>query len=473
MGYPRPTDDLALADRMTNIDGHRTEVAVGGQQPAAVIDGDRQVVDDPTGKANPSGGCRSNGRRHRDLVVDSEMPRVGPGGCERCGNDRVDRCRQTGADDKCGKPRHVLNPSAASRPYNGGGGTNRWSKLKFRRLPEDPMSKKRIGLMGFGRIGRNVFRHLDGHPSLEVGLIVDTAEPEGLTYLLKYDSIYGRFPKPVGLVEGNLVVDGHQIPFSQTKEPADCKWGEANVDLVVHAVGKYRTKVACQQHLEAGATGVVLASTPDDPSDLPILLRGINDELLTPEVAMVALGSNTSNAIAPILRILDGAFGINRAFFTTVHAITNAARLADVPSSGFRTSRAAGENIIPAETNSPTILETVMPEFAGKLSAVALNVPVTDGSTVDLVTELGTATDKANLNEAIHTAARGRYKGLIEYATDPIVSSDVRTSSYSGVFDSLASMVIGGSLAKSITWFNNGWAYAARVVDVLEKMAAR
>lgn len=335
------------------------------------------------------------------------------------------------------------------------------------------MPKKRVGLMGFGRIGRNVFRHLDGHPSLEVGAIVDTSEPEGLTYLLKYDSIYGRFPKPVELVDGHLVVSGYKIPFSNAKEPGAYDWGAAKIDLVVHAVGKYRTREACQRHLDAGASAVVLASTPDVPGDLPILLRGINDEILAPDVAMVALGSNTSNAIAPILRIFDQAFGIRRAFFTTVHAITNAARLADVPSSGFRTSRAAGENIIQAETNSPQILSTVMPEFAGKLSGVALNVPVTDGSTVDLVAELETTTDKAGVNEVVKAAASGRFKGLIEYATDPIVSSDVRMAAHSGVFDSLATMVMGGTLSKTITWFNNGWAYGHRVVDVLERMAAR
>lgn len=332
------------------------------------------------------------------------------------------------------------------------------------------MAKTRIGLMGFGRIGRNVFRMVRNHPSLEVAAIADIADPAGLTYLLKYDSIYGRFPGHVELADNALFLDGRRIPFLGAREPGDADWAELGVDLVVQATGKYRTRAWCEKHLEAGAKKVILASTPEEPGEIPILLRGTNDEALEPTVDIVALGSNTSNALAPILRILDNAFGIDRAFYTTVHAMTNAQRLADVPSDGFRQSRAAGENIIPATTNSVEILTQVMPHLSGRLSAVALNVPVPDGSTVDLVAMVDTPTTVDAVNAAVRSACAARFAGIIEYSADPIVSSDVRDSTHSGVFDSLATMVMDGVMVKTITWFNNGWGYSARLVEVAAQM---
>jgi glyceraldehyde 3-phosphate dehydrogenase len=243
------------------------------------------------------------------------------------------------------------------------------------------------------------------------------------------------------------------------------------VDLVVEATSKYRTLEQARGHLTSGAKRVVVASTPEKPGDIPVLLRGINDGVLAAGAEVVALGSNTSNAVAPILRILDNALGIERAFFTTVHAMTKDQRLADVPGTGFRTSRAAGENIIPAETNSPEILSQVMPELAGKVSAMALNVPVADGSTIDLTAIVRQATSKEAVNAAVAAACSGRFRNLIEFTADPIVSSDVRTSTFSGVFDSLSTMVMEETMVKTITWFNNGWGYSARIIEVLEQMA--
>jgi glyceraldehyde 3-phosphate dehydrogenase len=334
------------------------------------------------------------------------------------------------------------------------------------------MTPARLGLMGFGRIGRNVFRMVADHPDLEIAAIADVAEPNGLTYLLKYDSIYGRFRHPVDLQGSSLFLDGRKIPFLDARQPGEADWDALGVDIVVQATGGYRTADWCKKHLEAGASRVILASTPETPGDIPLMLRGVNDDLLTPEVPIISLGSNTSNALAPVLRILDRSFGIDRAFFTSVHAMTNSQRLADVPGSGFRQSRAAGENIIPGETNSAELLMQVMPELAGKLSASALNVPVADGSTVDLVTHLESPVTIEEVNAAVRSAATASFKGIIEYSTDPIVSSDVRMAPQSGVFDSLATMVIGGTMAKTITWYNNGWGYTARLIEVAEQMAA-
>jgi glyceraldehyde 3-phosphate dehydrogenase len=325
--------------------------------------------------------------------------------------------------------------------------------------------------MGFGRIGRNVFRLLVDHPHLEVAAISDIVDPAGLTYLLKYDSIYGRFPRSVSYSEGTMLMEDRKIAFLTAREPQEVPWGTLGVDLVVDSTGKYRTAEGIQAHAAAGAKRVVVASTPEKPGEIPVLLRGINDGVLTPTTPAVALGSNTSNAVAPILRILDNALGIDRAFFTTVHAMTNDQRLADVPGTDFRTSRAAGENIIPADTNSPEILTQVMPELAGRIQAMALNVPVADGSTVDLTAIVSQPTSREAVNAAVAAASSGRFSGLIEFTADPIVSSDVRSSTYSGVFDSLSTMVMEETMVKTITWFNNGWGYSARIVEVLEQMA--
>jgi len=329
----------------------------------------------------------------------------------------------------------------------------------------------RIGLMGFGRIGRNVFRLLIDHPELEVAAIADVADPTGLTYLLKYDSIYGRFPRPVSYEDGALQVNGRSVAFLSAGEPGDANWESLGIDLVVEATGRYRSADWVDKHVSAGAKRVVVASTPEKPGNLPVLLRGINDSVLTASTTAVALGSNTSNAVAPILRIIDNAVGIDRVFFTTVHAMTQDHRLADVPGTDFRNSRSAAENIIPEETNSPDILTQVMPELTGKISAMALNVPVNDGSTVDLTVIVNQPTSREAINAAVSAASAGRFKGLIEYTADPIVSSDVRDSKYSGVFDSLATIVMAETMVKTITWFNNGWGYSARIVEVLEQMA--
>lgn len=326
----------------------------------------------------------------------------------------------------------------------------------------------RIGLMGFGRIGRNVFRLLHGSEDATVAGIADTADPDSLAYLLKYDSLFGRFPDDVSMTDGDLLAGQRQVPLMDSADPGDVDWAKLGVEVVVQATGRHKSADWCRRHLDQGAKYVVLASTPDQPGDIPLVLWGINESRITADLEMVALGSNTSNALAPILEIIDGSFGIDRAFFTTVHAFTNEQRLADVPSGQFRGSRAAGENIIPNATNSAQILAQVMPVFAGKLSAMALNVPVADGSTIDLTAALHQETDREALNSAVREAVKRRYKSIVEYSVDPIVSSDV-TGTHSGVFDSLATMVMDGTMAKCIVWFDNGWGYAARVVDTIHR----
>lgn len=327
--------------------------------------------------------------------------------------------------------------------------------------------------MGFGRIGRNVFRLLHDRDDLDIVAINDIADPNALTYLLKYDSIYGRFPTEVIYADGKLKYGDKQVQFGDAKEPTDTTWGELGVDVVLDTTSRYRSLESLNPHIDNGASRVVLTSSPETPGEIPLLLRGINDQELDQEPAIVALGSNTSNAIAPILDVIDKSFGIERAFMTVVKAMSNSGRLADVPTEAFRTSRAAGENIIPAETNSAEIITQALPSLTGKLSVVALNVPVPDGSTVDMVVDTQEDAEAGEVNEAVRQAVDERFTDIVEYNADPIVSSDVRLNRHSGIFDSLATMTTGKDMVKTITWFNNGWGYSHRVVEVASTIASQ
>ena len=333
------------------------------------------------------------------------------------------------------------------------------------------MTTTRVGLMGFGRIGRNFFRLVHDRDDLDVVAISDIADPEALTYLLKYDSIYGRFPAPVSYSDGSLSYDHKTVNFLDAREPGEVPWADLGVDVVLETTSRYLTKESLDRHITAGAKRVILTSSPETPGEIPLLLRGLNDNVLGPDTQQVALGSNTSNAVAPILEVLDREFGIERAFMTVVKAMSNAGRLADVPTHSYRTSRSAAENIIPAETNSAGIITQVLPKLEGKLSVTALNVPVVDGSTVDMVVETTQTATREAVNGAVAAAVKDKYSGIIECVADPIVSTDVRFDPHSGIFDSLATMVTGDNLVKTITWFNNGWGYSHRAVEVASRIA--
>ncbi|MGH8912894.1 MAG: type I glyceraldehyde-3-phosphate dehydrogenase, partial [Acidimicrobiia bacterium] len=322
------------------------------------------------------------------------------------------------------------------------------------------------------RIGRNVMRLLHDRTDLEVAAISDIADPEALTYLLKYDSLYGRFPAPVSYADGTLSYGDRRVAFLNAREPGEADWDELGVDVVLETTSRYRSKESLDKHLAAGAEKVILTSSPETPGEIPLLFRGINDDIIAPDVDQLALGSNTSNAATPILKTINDEFGIKRVFITVVKAMSNAGRLADVPTESYRTSRAAGENIIPADTNSAGIITQGLPELEGKISVVALNVPVVDGSTVDMVVDVERSTDAEEVNTVVKKACEVDYQGIIEYVADPIVSSDVRLTSHSGVYDSLATMVTGGNLVKTITWFNNGWGYSHRAVEATSSVAA-
>jgi len=331
----------------------------------------------------------------------------------------------------------------------------------------------RIGLMGLGRIGRNIFRILYKSDDPRIEAVSDVADPAALAYLLRFDTILGRFPDELSVRDGHFYVAGRQIKMLTEEKGAQTTppWGELGVDTVIEATSKYRTRTEIERHLEAGAKRVILCSPPADPPDITVVM-GVNDDQLRREHQIVSNGSCTAHAAAPVLKILNDAFGIKRSFLTTVHAYTNQQRLADVPDKDPRRGRAAAENIIPQETNSAEVIMGLLPEVKGKLTGLAMNVPVANGSVVDLVCWHDRPVTVEAVNEVVRTAAAGtRWRNILEYEDDPIVSSDIILSPYSGVFDSLATMVLGSNVSKTLTWFDNGWGYAHRVVDLLRRFA--
>ena len=328
-----------------------------------------------------------------------------------------------------------------------------------------------IGLRGLGRIGRNIFRILYKSDDLRIEAVSDVADPAALAYLLRFDTILGRFPDEVSIKDGNLYVAGRQVRMlteekgSQTTPP----WGELGVEVVIEATSKYRTRAEVERHFAAGAKRVILCSPPAEPPDFTIVF-GVNEDQLRPEHRIVSVASATAIAAGPVLKVLDNAFGVERAFLTTVHAFTNQQRLADVPDDDPRRGRAAGENIIPQETHAADLLAELLPDLRGKISGYSLNVPVANGSVVDLVCWHQRPVTVEAVNEVVRTAAASDgLKHILGYETEPIVSSDILLSEDSGTFDSLGTMVLGNEVSKTLTWFDNGWGYAHRVVDLLRR----
>jgi glyceraldehyde 3-phosphate dehydrogenase len=331
----------------------------------------------------------------------------------------------------------------------------------------------RVGFNGFGRLGRNIFRVIYGRDDIEVRAIADLAEPESVAYLLNFDSIHGKFQEEVTTAGGFLFAKGRRIPVISGKEtkPGDVRWRDHDVDIVIEASGRFRTRKELEKHLEAGARRVILTVPPRDALDR-IVVFGLNDGTLDKSCKIVSNASCTSNCLGIMVKILDEAFGIEKASMTTVHAYTNDARLADVPHEEIRRSRAAAENIIPSHTHAPTLIQELMPKLQGKISGLAMNVPVPDGSVIDLTTVLSRPVSVPEVNEVFRSAARSRLEGILEYTEQPIVSSDVIGNPHSAIFDSLLTKVLGGKLVKTVAWYDNGWGYANRVVDLIGRLAA-
>ncbi len=329
-----------------------------------------------------------------------------------------------------------------------------------------------VGIFGFGRIGRNLFRLLHAREDIRIGAVSDLAEPEGLAYLLKFDTLLGRFPEAVSVEDGTLVVGGRRIPlFTGKDQPAVPRWGELGVDTVLEATSRGLSRAQAEAHLAAGARRVILLAPPLEPPDITVV-AGINDDRISPAHRVVSNASSTVHCLAPIAKILHASFGIRRAIFTTIHSYTSAHRLADVPAEDKRRGRAAAENIIPQGSRSPGMVVELRPELAGRLTGYAMNVPVSNGSVVDLVCWHEKPVTAAAINDAVRaTSGESRWKDILNFETEPIVSSDIARSPFSATFDSLATMTLQDRVSKTLSWFDSGYGYAHRAVDLVERFA--
>ncbi len=327
----------------------------------------------------------------------------------------------------------------------------------------------KIAINGFGRIGRNVFRIAEKRDDIEIIAVNDMFLPDQLAHLLKYDSIYGRFDGVIKVTDEGFTVNGNSIKVLKEKDPSKLPWKGLGVDLVIESTGVFRKRDQIAMHLQAGAKKVILTVPAKDEIDRTIVL-GVNNDMLKPEDKIVSNASCTTNCLAPVAKVLHDSFTILRGLMTTVHAYTNDQRILDLAHSDFRRARSAATNIVPTTTGAAKAIGKVIPELSGKLDGMAMRVPVPVGSIVDLVVEVGKDVTKDSVNEAIHQASSGPMKGILEYCSDPIVSSDVINNPHSSIFDSLLTMVIDKRIVKVVSWYDNEWGYSNRVVDLIEKL---
>jgi glyceraldehyde 3-phosphate dehydrogenase len=330
----------------------------------------------------------------------------------------------------------------------------------------------KVGINGFGRIGRLVYRVAHQRKNIDVVLVNDITDAPTLAHLLKYDSVHGVLPNKISAEGDFIVIDDKRIKVTAEKDPAKLAWKDVGAEIVVESTGVWRKKADVAKHLEAGAKKVILTVPAKDEIDATIVI-GVNDHILKPEHRIVSNASCTTNCLAPVVKVLHETFGLKRGFMTTVHAYTNDQRILDLPHKDLRRARAAAMSIIPTTTGAAKAVGKVMPELKGKLDGVSLRVPVPDGSVVDLVAELKTDVTVEEVNAAIKAAAEGKMKGILQYTEDEIVSVDIVGNSHSSIFDAKSTMVLEGkgNFVKVVAWYDNEWGYSMRVVDLLEKMA--
>jgi glyceraldehyde 3-phosphate dehydrogenase len=327
----------------------------------------------------------------------------------------------------------------------------------------------KIAINGFGRIGRNVFRIAEKRKNIEVVAINDMFAPDQLAHLLRYDTVYGRFGGKVEVASDGFSVNGKSIKVLKEKDPSKLPWKALGVDLAIEATGVFRNRDQVAMHLDAGAKKAILTVPAKDEIDRTIVI-GVNDEMLKPGDKIVSNASCTTNCLAPISKVLNDTFTVKRGLMTTIHAYTNDQRILDFAHSDLRRARTAAANIIPTTTGAAKAIGKVIPELNGKLDGMAMRVPVPVGSIVDLIVEVDQDVTKEMVNDAMRKAAEGPMKGILQFCTDPIVSSDVIGNPHSSIFDSLLTMVIDKRMVKVISWYDNEWGYSNRVVDLVEKL---
>ena len=330
----------------------------------------------------------------------------------------------------------------------------------------------KIAINGFGRIGRSVFRILNNRENIDVVAINDIFDKGALTYLLKYDTVMGRFPEEVSLEGDILKTQSQSVKLLAERDPVSLPWNELGVDIVIESTGIFRQRDQLQYHINAGAKRVVLTVPSKDEIDYTVVL-GVNDDGLKPEHKIVSNASCTTNCLAPMAKILNESFGIQMGVINTIHAYTNDQRLADVPHSDWRRSRAAAENVIPTTTGAARAVGKVLPELDGKLDGIAMRVPVPDGSVVDLNVRLDKEVTTDEVNDVIRSASEsGPLKNVLQYSNLPVVSTDIIGNPHSSIFDAPFTRVIEGNFVKTLNWYDNEWGYSNRVVDLLETLYA-
>jgi glyceraldehyde 3-phosphate dehydrogenase len=333
----------------------------------------------------------------------------------------------------------------------------------------------RVGVNGFGRIGRNFFRAArqatGGDQGVEVVAVNDLTDNKTLAHLLKYDSTFGRLAAEVGYDDTSISVDGRPIKAFAEKDPANLGWGDLGVDIVIESTGRFTDRDSAALHLKAGAKKVII-SAPAKGEDVTIVM-GVNDDTYDPQAHdIISNASCTTNSVVPMAKVLLDGFGIERGYMTTIHAYTNDQVILDFPHKDLRRARSAARNVIPTTTGAAKAASLVIPELKGRLDGISIRVPVEDGSLTDLSVVLGRETTKQEVNDAFRAAAEGGLAGIISYTSDPIVSSDIVGDPASCIFDSLATMA-NGNLVKVFGWYDNEWGYSNRLVDLARMVGGR
>ncbi|MEI6174151.1 MAG: type I glyceraldehyde-3-phosphate dehydrogenase [Bacteroidota bacterium] len=333
------------------------------------------------------------------------------------------------------------------------------------------MGTIKVGINGFGRIGRLTYRALIAKSNVEVVAINDLTDAKTLAHLFKYDSVHGTFSGEVSVEGDSMIVNGKKFKVMAEKDPANLPWGALGVDIVVECTGIFRTREKMTKHITAGAKKVLLSVPSDNKTDVDAtIVLGVNDNTMTSEMKLISNASCTTNCLAPIAKVLNDSFGIKKGLMNTIHSYTNDQIILDAPHKDLRRARAAAVSIIPTKTGAAKAIGLVIPELEGKMDGFAVRVPTPDGSLVDLTCELNRDVTKDEIHAAMKAAANGPMKGVLQYLDEPLVSCDIIGNNHSSVYDSELTKVLGGNLVKVIAWYDNEYGYSCRLADLVVKM---
>ena len=327
----------------------------------------------------------------------------------------------------------------------------------------------KIGINGFGRIGRLAFRAAIDRPGVEIVGINDLVEPDYMAYMLKYDSTHGQFKGTIKVKDGHLVVNGQSIRVTAEKDPANLKWNEVGAEVIIESTGLFLTLESAQKHIDAGAKKVVMSAPAKD--DTPTFVMGVNNKKLTAEHTIVSNASCTTNCLAPIAKVLNDKFGIEEGLMSTIHAVTATQKTVDGPSAkDWRGGRGAYQNIIPSSTGAAKAVGLVLPELKGKLTGMSFRVPVADVSVVDLTARLKTPATYEQIKQAMKDASEGELKGILGYTEDEVVSEDFKGDARTSIFDAKAGISLIDTFVKVVSWYDNEWGYSNKLIDLVQEV---